>query len=74
MSDLLVELFEGLSIPGFPSEKSVCAPAVYNGSSGRWTGELGIPCENQESVFLAERAIRNELLAPGQDVGIVLGG
>jgi len=70
---LFVELFEGFSILSFPRGKSVCAPAVYNDRRRRWAKKLGLLGEDQESVFLDERATGDELFALGYDVRIVLG-
>ena len=43
---LFVELFEGFSILSFPRDKSVCAPAMYDGRRGRWARKLGILSED----------------------------
>jgi len=46
---------------------------VYNGGRRGWAGELGIPGEDQQPVFLDDCAIRDELIALGYDVRIALG-
>ena len=69
---LLIELFERFPILSFPRGKPVCAPAVYNDRRRRWTRKLRILGKDQESVFLDERAIGNELFALGYDVGVTL--
>ena len=62
---LFVELFERFSIPSFPNNKSVCAPAMYNGRCRRWARELGVFGKDKEPAFLDQRAISNELFALG---------
>jgi len=69
---LFVELFERFSILSFPRGKPVCAPAVYNDRCRRWTRKLRILGEDQKTVFLNERATRDELFALGYDVGVTL--
>jgi hypothetical protein len=70
---LFVQLFGRFSIGGFPSGKSVRAPAMYDSCRCGWTGELSILGEEQETILLDQRAIGKELLALGHDVRITLG-
>src|ERR1035438_5239626 len=70
---LFVKLFERFPVLSFPGNKSVGTPAMYDDRRRRWTRELGILGEDQDPVFLDERAIGNELFALGHDVRIALG-
>ena len=69
---LLVELFERAAIFSFPCDEPICATTVYNCRRCRWTGELGIFCEDQKAFFLGEHPFSNELLALSHDIGILL--
>ena len=73
LSCLFVKLFERFPVLSLPGDQSVGAPAVYDDRRRRWTGKLRILGEDQEPVFLDERAIANELFALGHDVRIALG-
>ncbi len=61
---LFVKLLEGFSIRRFPSNKSVCASAMYN-CRRRGARELRILVERQKSVFLNESSVGDEFFALG---------
>ena len=46
---------------------------MYNDRRRRWTRKLRVLSEDQEAIFLNERAIGDELFALSYDVGVTLG-
>ena len=69
---LLIKVLKQFTVFCSPRSQSICAAAVYNGCSRRWTCEFNITREDQEPVFLGKRSNGSELLTLCDGVWVAL--